>query len=160
MMRKKREAVRGRTQLLVGVQNRFVRPRDADARRHSLLICGTEPQHERKKLLVSGRLAIGTTQTTSNLTLPSIMPAQAQRDVTHNEALRVLDSIVQRSIEDRNLASPPTAGASGASVGRVNDIASFQHGAWSFILPRGDGARGVRTRACWWFGMAALGLPP
>jgi hypothetical protein len=35
--------------------------------------------------------------TTSVLSLPLIQPAQAQKHVPHNEALRVLDAIVQLS---------------------------------------------------------------
>ena len=37
---------------------------------------------------------------TPNLTLPYIMAAQAQKHVTHNEALRALDVIVQFSALD------------------------------------------------------------
>ena len=31
----------------------------------------------------------------ANLSLPFLMPAQAQKHVTHNEALQVLDALVQ-----------------------------------------------------------------
>ena len=42
-----------------------------------------------------------------NLALPYIMPAQAQKHVTHNEAVRMLDALVQLAVLDRDLATPP-----------------------------------------------------
>ena len=36
---------------------------------------------------------------TANLNLPFLMPAQAQKHVTHNEALRALDAIVQLTVD-------------------------------------------------------------
>ncbi|MBB3144845.1 hypothetical protein FHS21_001246 [Phyllobacterium trifolii] len=37
-------------------------------------------------------------QTTTNLKLPYIAPSQAQKHVTHNEAIRALDALVQLSV--------------------------------------------------------------
>ena len=34
------------------------------------------------------------TDTSSNLKLPFILPSQAQKHVTHNEALQILDALV------------------------------------------------------------------
>ena len=51
--------------------------------------------------------------TTPNLGLPYIMAAQSQKHVTHNEALRALDAIVQLSVLDRDLAAPPGSPANG-----------------------------------------------
>lgn len=84
--------------------------------------------------------------TSPNLTLPYIQPAQAQKHVTHNEALRVLDALVQLAALDRDLASPPgspangdryivATGASGAWSGHDLEIAAFQDGAWTFYPP-------------------------
>jgi hypothetical protein len=83
---------------------------------------------------------------TPNLLLPYIMAAQAQKHVTHNEALRRLDAIVHLAVADRDLASPPVSpvegrryivapGASGAWAGQTNTIAAFQDGAWAFYAP-------------------------
>ena len=44
---------------------------------------------------------------TPNLQLPYLIAAQAQKHVTHNEALRGLDAIVQLLVLDKDLASPP-----------------------------------------------------
>ena len=44
---------------------------------------------------------------TPNLSLPYLATAQAQKHVTVNEALSQLDGLVQLSVLDRDLASPP-----------------------------------------------------
>lgn len=85
--------------------------------------------------------------TTSNLSLPYILAAQAQKHVTHNEALRALDAIVQLAVLDRDLAAPPATPAdgsryivatspSGAWTGHTNEIAAYQDGAWAFYVPQ------------------------
>ena len=82
-----------------------------------------------------------------NLLLPYILPAQAQKHVTHNEAVRALDAIVQITVLDRNLSTPPASPAdgdryiiaaspTGAWAGQVGKIAAFQDGAWAFYTPR------------------------
>jgi len=82
-----------------------------------------------------------------NLDLPFIAPAQAQKHVTHNEALRTLDAIVQLAVLDRDLATPPLSpqdgdryivatAASGAWTGKEGQIAAWQDGAWAFHVPR------------------------
>lgn len=84
---------------------------------------------------------------TTNLLLPYILAAQAQKHVTHNEALRKLDALVQISIVDRDLATPPASPADGARyivaasptgawVGHTGKIAAWQDGAWAFYAPR------------------------
>lgn len=82
----------------------------------------------------------------SKLQLPYIQAAQAQKHVTHNEALRMLDVIVQLSVLDRDLTSAPLSpaegdryivavGASGNWAGKDLQIAAFQDGAWAFYAP-------------------------
>lgn len=82
----------------------------------------------------------------THLKLPYILAAQAQKHVTHNEAIRALDALVQLAVLDRNLAAPPVSpaegaryivapGASGAWSGQVDRVAAFQDGAWSFYAP-------------------------
>lgn len=84
---------------------------------------------------------------TPNLSLPYILAAQAQKHVTHNEAIRALDALVQIGVADRDLADPPAsptegdryivaAAATGAWVGQAGKIAAWQDGAWAFYLPR------------------------
>lgn len=86
--------------------------------------------------------------TTRNLALPLIAAAQAQKHVTHNEALTLLDALVQIACLDKDLASPPPAPAEGdrylvaaaepggAWTGLSGRIALFQDGAWTGIAPR------------------------
>ena len=80
-------------------------------------------------------------ENTARLALPFIMAAQAQKHVTHNEALRLLDGIVQLSVLDKDLATPPGSpengdayivptGATGEWAGWDGDVAYRADGAW------------------------------
>ena len=80
------------------------------------------------------------------LSLPLIMPAQAQKHVTHNEALRLLDVMVQLAVLNRNLSAAPAlpavgdrhivaAGAVGTWAGQVGKIALYTSTGWQFFAP-------------------------
>lgn len=80
------------------------------------------------------------------LALPLIRPAQAQKHIPHNEALRLLEVLVQAGVAGRSLTTPPEdppegarwlvpAGATGDWAGRAGQIAVFQQGAWVFLSP-------------------------
>ncbi|MCV0396067.1 MAG: DUF2793 domain-containing protein [Rhizobiaceae bacterium] len=82
-----------------------------------------------------------------NLDLPYILPSQAQKHVTHNEAVRLLDSLVQLAVLDRDRTSPPgsseegdrhvvAAPAEGEWSGQAGAVAVRQDGGWSFLEPR------------------------
>jgi hypothetical protein len=84
---------------------------------------------------------------TPHLGLPTIEAAQAQKHVTHNEALRVLDTLVMLAVLDRDLSAPPSSPAegdryivkttgTGAFAGNSNKIAHFADGGWSFYSPQ------------------------
>ena len=84
---------------------------------------------------------------TKRLALPLMAEAQAQKHVTHNEALLKLDAIVQLSVRSRGLADPPdapadgdawivAAGGTGQWNGHDGEIALRQSGAWVFHAPR------------------------
>lgn len=84
---------------------------------------------------------------TPNLGLPYIDGGQAQKHVTHNEALRILDAAIQISVQDTTRTVPPgspaegdrhlvATGASGAWAGRTHAIATWQDGAWMFMPPK------------------------
>ena len=51
---------------------------------------------------------------TSRLGLPVIDAAQAQKHVTDNEALILLDALTQLAVENRTLTTPPGTPADGA----------------------------------------------
>ncbi|GLI92053.1 DUF2793 domain-containing protein [Methylocystis echinoides] len=84
---------------------------------------------------------------TSHLALPLLDAAQAQKHVTHNEALSLIDALVHLSVSARNITTPPASpsegdrlligpGATGAFAGKEKQIASFLAGAWTFLPPR------------------------
>lgn len=75
------------------------------------------------------------------LSLPYLLPSQAQKHVTHNEALQLLDVAVQTSVVDRDRAEPPgspavgdchivAAGASGGWAGQTGKIAQYNGTDW------------------------------
>lgn len=78
--------------------------------------------------------------------LPYIQPAQAQKHVTHNEALRVLDAIVQLSVQSAGDTPPATpavgdrhivgTGATGAWAGQAGSIAVREAASWLFQVPQ------------------------
>ena len=55
-------------------------------------------------------------QSSARLTLPFIQAAQAQKHVTHNEAVRALDMLVQLSFEDNAQPRHLTAPAKGSAM--------------------------------------------
>lgn len=80
------------------------------------------------------------------LGLPYIAAGQAQKHITHNEAIRSLDAIVQLAVLDRDTVNPPAspnegdryivaALATGAWAGKDNQIAAFQNSGWMFYAP-------------------------
>jgi len=84
---------------------------------------------------------------TANLGLPFIEGSQAQKHITHNDALRILDTVVQIAVLDMARTTPPGApaegeryvvatGATGAWAGQANAIAVWQDGAWMFLVPK------------------------
>ncbi|WP_375261769.1 DUF2793 domain-containing protein [Palleronia sp.] len=85
--------------------------------------------------------------TSANLSLPFIQPSQAQKHVTHNEAIARLDLVAQLAVVAFDAVTPPAAPVEGAAyalasapqgawAGRGGTIAAFQNGGWVFITPR------------------------
>ena len=84
---------------------------------------------------------------TTHLLLPYILASQAQKHVTHNEALRLLDALVQLSVIDRTRTAPPVSptdgdrhvvasGATGLWVGWDLNVAFWVDGVWMRLVPR------------------------
>lgn len=95
-------------------------------------------------------------QSSHILDLPYIQPAQAQKHVTHNEAIRVLDALVQLSVEDRDQTTPPATpnagdrhivpmGAIGLWAGQDGAIAVFEDASWAFYPPQSGWLTVVRS---------------
>ena len=85
--------------------------------------------------------------TTTHLGLPYLLAAQAQKHVTHNEALRLLDAMVQLSVLDRTRTAPPASpadgnrhlvasGATGLWAGWDLNVAFWVDGGWIRLVPR------------------------
>ena len=85
--------------------------------------------------------------TSTHLGLPYLLAAQAQKHVTHNEALRLLDAMVQLSVLDRTRTTPPASpadgdrhlvasGTTGLWAGWDLNVAFWVDGAWLRLVPR------------------------
>ena len=81
-----------------------------------------------------------------NLSLPYIQQNQAQKHVTHNEGMRLLDGVVQLSVLSRAQTAPPAnpvagdryilpSGATGAWAGFDDSLAHWEENAWRIIPP-------------------------
>ena len=85
-------------------------------------------------------------EVTPRLGLPTLIPGQAQKEITVNECWQVLDAVVAGAVEEPARADPPTApavgssyivasGATGAWAGHDDAIAAFTAGGWRIIAP-------------------------
>lgn len=85
----------------------------------------------------------------ANLALPFIEGGELLPDVTLNETLRLIDTLLQLAIVDRDLNAPPGAPSegqrwivkaspspTGAWAGHGNHIAAWQDGGWVFCTPQ------------------------
>ncbi len=105
------------------------------------------------------------------LRLPYIMPSQAQKHVTHNEALQMLDMLVQCRVNG-TASTPPENPAEGEAwiveagtagwAGKDGAIAAFQTGGWLFHQPEaGWTCHHGSADALWRFdGATWSSLPP
>jgi hypothetical protein len=83
----------------------------------------------------------------THLKLPYIDANQAQKHVTHNEAVRLLDALVQMAVLSRTVTTPPAtpadgdryivaSGGTGAWAGWDLNIAYYVDGAWMKLVPQ------------------------
>ncbi len=84
--------------------------------------------------------------TTPRLLLPHILTNQAQKEITHNEALNRIDALLLPAVESVDAASPPAtpaegalyvvpAGATDGFAGQDGNFAHFVGGSWQFFAP-------------------------
>jgi hypothetical protein len=89
----------------------------------------------------------------ARLRIPYIAASQAQKHVTHNEAMTLLDTLVQLSVLDKDLTAPPgspaegdcyivATSATGAWTGWDNRIVRFIDGEWRSYLPGAGSGEG------------------
>lgn len=86
------------------------------------------------------------TEKTPNLSLPLLVQNQSGKELTHNEALAIIDALLNNGIIDKDLTTPPSsptngqvyiAGNSSTDLWSSKDgqIAFYNNG-WEFIMPR------------------------
>lgn len=84
---------------------------------------------------------------TASLKLPLLVAEQAQKHVTHNEALRLLDALVKTRVVEQGLTAPPGSAAEGSiyipgsgATGAWDEwdfnLAVSLDGAWQKIVPQ------------------------
>lgn len=115
---------------------------------------------------------------TDRLGLPLLAAAQAQKEMTHNEALALLDAAVQAVVVALAPGTVPAApvpgqgwivgtGATGAWAGQDGALALWTGGGWRFVAPfdgmtvwsLADGMAARRIGGVWQIGIiAAAGL--
>lgn len=82
-----------------------------------------------------------------SLGLPYLLPSQAQKHVTHNEALKLLDALVQLRVKEFDATTPPAVpvqgevyalgvGANGAWAGQDGQLAVAEENGWTFLTPQ------------------------
>lgn len=85
--------------------------------------------------------------TTPNHRLPLLASGQAQKEITHNEALCLIDALLGGVIETASLSAPPVsvplgavwlvgAEPGGAWSGQAGQLAIATEGGWRFVSPR------------------------
>lgn len=83
----------------------------------------------------------------ARLGLPLLQPGQAQKELTHNEALTLLDLAVQASVVAIGVNDPPTAPGPGQAwvvggaptgdwAGHAQALAGWTEGGWRFVAAR------------------------
>jgi len=103
-----------------------------------------------------GNDGVDMAEESAKLRIPYLAAAQAQKHVTHNEAMTLLDTLVQLSVLDKDPTAPPgspsegdcyiVAGgggtATGAWIGWETRVARFIDGEWRSYLPGEGGGAG------------------
>lgn len=86
-------------------------------------------------------------ETTARYGLNLLQSGQAQKEISHNEALIRADVLIQAAVVSRTLAAPPGSmvegqcwivapAATGAWAGQSGAIACWGAGGWTFAAPR------------------------
>ncbi|MFA7439474.1 MAG: DUF2793 domain-containing protein [Sphingomonadaceae bacterium] len=114
---------------------------------------------------------------TSLYQLPMLVSGQGQKDITHNEALLLIDLLLHVCVESTEVAAPPATpepgqcwlvpvGAMGVWSGWVGALAAWTGGGWRYIVPREgmrayvrDTAGDVQYRSGDWVKLPLAGVP-
>lgn len=94
---------------------------------------------------------------TDRLGLPLLAAGQSQKEITHNEALALIDLVTQTVVESADVAMPPphpeigqcwaiAEGAHGVWTDREGAIAGWTSAGWLFLSPAAGWRAWVRDR--------------
>ncbi|KQN00856.1 hypothetical protein ASE85_09560 [Sphingobium sp. Leaf26] len=94
---------------------------------------------------------------TARWAMPLLFAGQAQKEITHNEALVLIDALLHGRVESADLGSPPgdaligqcwivADGAAGDWAGQAGTVALWTEGGWRFVVPRAGLSIGVADR--------------
>lgn len=86
-------------------------------------------------------------ETSTRYALPLLDAGQAQKEVTHNEAIDRVDALLHLAVASMDLTDPPptpslgtawivASGATGTWAGHDGQIATFGAGGWRIVTPR------------------------
>lgn len=84
--------------------------------------------------------------TTPRLALPFLSAGQAQKEITHNEGLQILDIVASGAVEEGPRNAPPASPVAGAAyivgdaptglwAGKPQCVAAYTSGGWRFVPP-------------------------
>ncbi len=87
-------------------------------------------------------------ETTARFSLPLLIAGQGQKDISHNEALLLLDAVMHPELQSRSAGSPPLAPvlgqcwlipaeAGGVWSGRDGQVTVWSIGGWRYLSPPG-----------------------
>lgn len=104
-------------------------------------------------------------ETSARLLLPLIQGGQAQKHITHNEALAALDLLVHLVVQGFGTETPPGspseaqvwalgAAPTGAWAGQANALAAWSNGGWRFFAPAPGWRAALGTDLRVWSGTA------
>lgn len=97
-------------------------------------------------------------ENTTNLKLPLLISNQSQKEITHNEALTIIDNILQNGIIDKDLTTPPASpnpndlyivgtSATGDWADEDGHLAYYDNG-WRFLEAREGATFWVNDEDC------------
>lgn len=87
------------------------------------------------------------TTNSDRFAFPLLQAGQAQKELTHNEALALIDMLLHAQVESMTVTTPPggaatgqcwvvASGSTGAWTGQDGKIACLTSGGWRFVPPR------------------------
>lgn len=97
--------------------------------------------------------------------LPFLQSGQAQKEMTHNEAIPAIDALLYLVVESRTLSTPPAAlstdaawivggNATGEWTGHSDEVAIRDASGWSFVTPSDGCLVFIRAEAVFAFRLA------